>query len=252
MRFKWHRLIPPVGHIHKTRYNWGYDYKKLRFQRVYNIPMVGKRKKRCQPYTREPIAKMLKYNPEKHIPLLLKTFKELGFVEHFCNKADIVPCTFYEWVKTFPEFKEAYDKAVFYAKSEWEHLPLVNPNINIAYWTAIMRNRFRYYTRLPNLKGKSIKEKLEAYEEAVGTGEIPIEKYCNLVGKLSDEVKAKEASKDDITPNALTPAQQDEEAQALIDFFVSQGYKTSEAATMLIKFSEGSKFLSERKNKNVS
>lgn len=215
---------------------------------------MGERKEQSE--TRGAIVQMskyqpTKYNPEKHIPLLKKSMASLKDIGEFCHKAGIHRSTFGEWLKLYPDLKEAYDQAHSYAQTQWEYLPLIKPNINIAYWTAIMRNRFRYYTKLPKIKGKSAKEKLEAYEEAGEKGDITIEQYCNLVSKLIDEIKSKEASKDDITSNALTPAQQEEEAQALIDFFVSQGYKTSEAATMLIKFSEGSKFLSERRNKNV-
>ncbi len=85
-----------------------------------------------------------KYREEKHIKLLLNIFSNGEGIAAFCAEALISQKTFFLWVKTHQEFKEAYDIAINIAARKWEAYPLRNADINYPYWSTIMRNRFGY------------------------------------------------------------------------------------------------------------
>lgn len=189
----------------------------------------------------------MKYNPEKHPQLLKNSFADLRGIEDFCFKADINKDTFTEWVKTYPEFKEAYKKAKLHAQSLWDHLPLDKPNINIAYWSLMKRNRFG--SKLRKIAGKSIKEKIRIYEEALETEAITPDRYCKLIASLGDEMKAKDALKDDTIERENYT---DEEMNELVKRMTTLGYTEEQAGRLFLVIAETEKAIFEkRRAKNL-
>jgi hypothetical protein len=85
-----------------------------------------------------------KYDQEKHIGLLFELFSNGENVAAFLAEAAVSRQTFYNWIKAHKEFAEAYEAAVNICQREWEKYPKDNPDFNISYWAAMMRNRFSY------------------------------------------------------------------------------------------------------------
>jgi hypothetical protein len=86
----------------------------------------------------------IKYEPEKHIPLLYEIYNKDEGILAFCAEAYISKRTFHNWLHTYPDFKEAYDVVINIGGRRWENFPLLQTDFNFPYWSAIMRNRFGY------------------------------------------------------------------------------------------------------------
>lgn len=89
-------------------------------------------------------CKPTKYDVDKHLGIMNDVFSEGGDVTAFCTQALIAKTTFYDWLKTYKEFKFAYDIMINIACEKWENYPKDIPDFNIPYWSIIMRNRFGY------------------------------------------------------------------------------------------------------------
>jgi len=66
-------------------------------------------------------------------------------VELFCLKNDIHYDTFYEWVKKYPEFSEAYSAGNKFAEGFWQGYcigNLENKNLNVGAFKLLMFNCF--------------------------------------------------------------------------------------------------------------
>lgn len=85
-----------------------------------------------------------KYVQEQHIGLLFDVFDQGEGIMAFCADALISQKTFFNWLKKYKEFKEAYDIVINIAGRQWEKLPRDNPDFNFPYWSTIMRNRFGF------------------------------------------------------------------------------------------------------------
>lgn len=85
-----------------------------------------------------------KYDKKKHIGILFDVFSEGEGVAAFCAEAFISQSTFFLWLQKHKEFKECYDIVINIAGRQWEAYPKNNPDFNLSYWSAIMRNRFGY------------------------------------------------------------------------------------------------------------
>lgn len=88
--------------------------------------------------------KPILYKFDIHVPLLYEVFSIGESITDFCVKASIARCTFYAWVKRFPEFEKAVELAKDMALAIWETLPLTNTDINHNYWKKVMLVRFGY------------------------------------------------------------------------------------------------------------
>lgn len=105
-------------------------------------------------FKKRPAHRPVKYDPAKYIPLLRKMFAEGHFLAAYLSAADIVSATFYNWLDTYPEFEEAYNRALQDSKAWWENLGkngINQPGFNFALYNSVMINNFG---QTPNRKLK--------------------------------------------------------------------------------------------------
>jgi len=90
-------------------------------------------------------GKKSKYDEKKHIELLFDVFKNGESVAAFCAIAMINRHTFYEWVKKYSKFNDAYEIVKNISERWWLERPMVmGDNFNFPYWFINMKNRFGY------------------------------------------------------------------------------------------------------------
>lgn len=139
------------------------------------------------------MAAPLRYNAEKHIPLLHRVFKNGKDIAHFCREAEISRPSFFYWVNEYPEFKEAYEAARETARAHWEDIGeegIHAEHFNYNIWWRIMFNRFDLpATRrvaLPKLtEADSFKARFKLVEQEVEQGKVTPEealKLANFIG----------------------------------------------------------------------
>lgn len=120
---------------------------------------------------------------ESMIQYLITSFKKGESMEEFCAHFDISENTFYKWVKSKPDFAEAYEKAQAKAKAYFLKLGreyMVEENegarINLGLYNRTMNTRFNLPAqRKLKIKGiakKKIEDKMHAVMKAVDGGEL--------------------------------------------------------------------------------
>ena len=105
-------------------------------------------------FKKRPAHRPTNYDPAKHIPLMRKMFADGGLLAAYLSAADVLSSTFYEWLDKYPEFEDAYGKAVQDSKNWWENLARNNinqPGFNFALYNSVMVNNFG---QTPNRKLK--------------------------------------------------------------------------------------------------
>ncbi len=128
------------------------------------------------------------YDKNVHIPLLVEIITASHPISTFCAQAHICRATFYNWLKTNPDFKYAYDLALPVGESNLLNLPLAKPEYPYAYWRLRMMNQYGYgKSSVPNLDHDSPVEKLNLLRTAVCQGEMTISEYVQLVGVVQAE-----------------------------------------------------------------
>lgn len=157
------------------------------------------------------------YDEKKHIPLLNKIFEDMEGVAAFCDESSIHRRTFYNWLKDYPEFKEAYEIALCKGSRRWEKLPLENPNISHPYWMTILKGRFGYYKPKIDIKPNATpNEKLEAVWEGVREGELSAQEATQLASVAVVQSNIENNKVDDSNPfKVQSPAEIREKAEAL-------------------------------------
>lgn len=137
-----------------------------------------------------------KYNKEKHIQLLHDIFSSGRGVMGFCADALIDRKTFYNWLKQYKEFKEAYDIVINIAGDKWERWPIEALKLgafNYQYWHLIMRNRFHYSgINIPESAENSTQGKFESAWKGLTNGSLTPSEYNQTVNGIMAELKAKE------------------------------------------------------------
>ena len=119
------------------------------------------------------VGKPTKYEQEKHIGLLFELFSAGENVAAFLAEAAVSRQTFYNWIKAHKEFAEAYEGAVNICQRAWEKYPQDNPDFNIPYWAAMMRNRFSYgKSRVRKAKDNTPLARIEAVWTDLEEGNI--------------------------------------------------------------------------------
>lgn len=122
-----------------------------------------------------------KYNNDIHIDLLLELFTKGEGVMGFCATAHISKRTFYGWLETHKEFKEAYEIAICKAGAWWEKYPHVTPDFNASHWSIVMRNRFGYgKSRIRKPKENTPVARMDALWKGLENGEIGAQEANNL------------------------------------------------------------------------
>lgn len=122
-----------------------------------------------------------KYDESKHIELLLEVFNRGEGVMAFCKEAFIVKDTFYTWLRKHKMFNIAYEFAKNLGGSLWENMP-INREVNLVYWTSIMRNRFGYgKSKFKISSAKTAKELLQSAKEHLDRDMITIHDFNAIV-----------------------------------------------------------------------
>lgn len=135
-----------------------------------------------------------KYNEIKHIELLYELFKEGKGIAEYSVKAGIHRNVFSDWVHRYPEFKEAYLKALCMAESWWHNLP---ENFCYQRWAINMKNRFgmseeRRLT-IPKIKDTTnIRGCMDAIWDAVKEGLLTGKETGYLSNLIMAEIKVQE------------------------------------------------------------
>ena len=113
--------------------------------------------------------------------LFIKLCKEGKGIADFCIKADIVRSTFYEWVDTFPEFREAFHKGKNHTESILTEMGMqgvvgVHEKFNATAWSILMRNKCSYVEHRKvaiDFTGcKTADEKMQVLNERVAQGRL--------------------------------------------------------------------------------
>lgn len=133
-----------------------------------------------------------KYVQEQHIGLLFDIFNQSEGVMAFCAEAMISQATFFNWLKKYKEFKEAYDIVINIAGRQWEKLPRENPDFNFPYWSTIMRNRFGFgKSRIHLDKEATPLEMFETIKQGLSDQEISLQDGVQLatIAKTEADVK---------------------------------------------------------------
>lgn len=137
-------------------------------------------------------GKPTKYDKEKHIGLLFDIFDQREGIMAFCADALISQKTFFNWLKKYKEFKEAYDIAINIAGRQWEKLPRENPDLNFPYWSTIMRNRFGFgKSRIYLDKEATPLEMFETIKQGLSDQEISTQEGVQLatIAKTEADIK---------------------------------------------------------------
>ncbi|MGL5713045.1 MAG: hypothetical protein ACRCX2_08505 [Paraclostridium sp.] len=154
-----------------------------------------------------------KYVQEQHIGLLFDVFDQGEGIMAFCAEALISQKTFFNWLKKYKEFKEAYDIVINIAGRQWEKLPRENPDFNFPYWSTIMRNRFGFGKSRIHLDKKA--EPLEMFEtikQGLSDQEISVQDAVQLTTIAKNEADVKKGVIED---KAVSEQMSIEEAKAL-------------------------------------
>jgi len=141
-----------------------------------------------------------KYSAAEHLALLDKIFSKGASVNDFCLEANIAKCTFYEWVKAYPEFAHAYELAVLKAQQWWEQLGLCHINkkeFNTAIWLNIMRRRFGYsdHRRVTIKSIDTVTSAMDKYNlvlKELANGNLTAHELLQLTNVLVNGVKIEE------------------------------------------------------------
>lgn len=117
-----------------------------------------------------------KYDESFHISKLIELFSKGNGVAEFCADALIVRSTFHEWIKKYPNFKEAYEYAQVCSECVW-NAPIFVGAMNFQMWLIQMKNRFNYSDErklsIPKIKGaKTFDEHHKIIIEHVAEGTI--------------------------------------------------------------------------------
>lgn len=139
-----------------------------------------------------------KYDPAKHIPLLDVIFSTGEGIHAFCAEADIHRETFLMWRKKYPDFLEAYKKAMSKAARRWERMPIeaaeAGIKFNYQHWYMVMRMRgYLRHDVLEECEGEDTTEgKLSVMWQAFKTGSISSDDFAKVVTAISGGLRAKE------------------------------------------------------------
>jgi len=136
------------------------------------------------------VGQPTKYDSTIHPALIIKIFHEGEGVAAFCAESSICKRTFYIWLETYSDFKEAYELALVKGQRYWESLPLLKPHINHRYWQRIMNGRFGTdRPRLPQFKSMNVRDKMQAIWRAVENGELSLDDARKLANSVLLEVQ---------------------------------------------------------------
>lgn len=153
-----------------------------------------------------------KYVQEQHIGLLFDIFNQSEGVMAFCAEAMISQATFFNWLKKYKEFKEAYDIVINIAGRQWEKLPRENPDFNFPYWSTIMRNRFGFgKSRIHLDKEATPLEMFETIKQGLTDQEISVQDAVQLTTIAKNEADVKKGVIED---KAVSEQMSIEEAKA--------------------------------------
>lgn len=153
-----------------------------------------------------------KYVQEQHIGLLFDIFNQSEGVMAFCAEAMISQATFFNWLKKYKEFKEAYDIVINIAGRQWEKLPQENPDFNFPYWSTIMRNRFGFgKSRIHLDKEATPLEMFKVIKQGLADQEISVQDAVQLTTIAKNEADVKKGVIED---KAVSEQMSIEEAKA--------------------------------------
>lgn len=153
-----------------------------------------------------------KYVQEQHIGLLFDVFDQGEGIMAFCAEALISQKTFFNWLKKYKEFKEAYDIVINIAGRQWEKLPRENPDFNFPYWSTIMRNRFGFGKSRIHLDKEAIPlEMFKVIKQGLTDQEISIQDAVQLTTIAKNEADVKKGVIED---KAVSEQMSIEEAKA--------------------------------------
>ncbi len=153
-----------------------------------------------------------KYVQEQHIGLLFDVFDQGEGIMAFCAEALISQKTFFNWLKKYKEFKEAYDIVINIAGRQWEKLPRENPDFNFPYWSTIMRNRFGFgKSRIHLDKEATPLEMFKMIKQGLSDQEISVQDGVQLTTIAKNEADVKKGMIED---KAVSEQMSIEEAKA--------------------------------------
>jgi hypothetical protein len=138
-----------------------------------------------------------KYDEAVHVQLLYDVFSSGRGVMGFCAESSICRKTFFNWLKQYKEFKDAYDIVINIAGDKWEQLPLTLLNdgkpFNFQYWHLIMRNRFHYSgLNIPKRKNKTTEGKFKSAWKGLERGSLSSQEYNQIMQGIVAELKSRE------------------------------------------------------------
>ena len=145
----------------------------------------------------------IKYDATKHIAILSAVFSQGEDIAAFCCESNICRDTFFEWVKTHPEFKEAYAEARERSRRYFEKLALQGMqdplNFNFTGWSMQMRNRFGYTDkRKPKIENLDIAvshmDKLKLVVGEIAKGELTFDEAVQISNVILAGVKIDEST----------------------------------------------------------
>lgn len=138
-----------------------------------------------------------KYDETVHVQLLHDVFSSGRGIMGFCAEASICRKTFFNWLKQYKEFKDAYDIVINIAGDKWEQLPLQLLNegkpFNFQHWHLIMRNRFHYSgLNIPKSKNKTTDGKFKSAWKGLERGSLSSQEYSQIMQGIVAELKSRE------------------------------------------------------------
>jgi hypothetical protein len=169
-----------------------------------------------------------KYKGEKHIKLLFEVFGNGEGVAAFCAETWITESTFFLWVETHIEFKEAYRIAIKIGQRVWEES---KGEIEFPRWSAIMRNRFGYgKTKIKLSKDKAPLTIVDDVLIGLEEGEITPQEATQVANLAVTKANLQNDKSDNqgnvIKETRESLAEKIDKIQKIIDYAKSDGNKS--------------------------
>lgn len=134
------------------------------------------------------------YDPEIHIPMLQRIYRQGGAIMAFCAECQISQKTFWKWIEDHKEFNQQYDISICEGGQQWEMLLLDAAKngitINTRYWEMVGRARYKYsQVHLEKEKEDTTASRMAAAWISMQQGGITPQEYNQIASGLSTESK---------------------------------------------------------------
>ena len=137
------------------------------------------------------------YDPKIHDTSVKEMFSNGLFAEDFCKAHNIGRNAYGCWIKQHKTFKEAAEIGNTHGEAKWLKLPLKyqDKSFSYAYWSCVMRNKYRYAKLdIKNLGDKTPDEIVKFALDKFGDGSITEQQMEKLLNAALVKVKIYEST----------------------------------------------------------